>query len=218
MAETPQTGLHLKYKICVSGAAETGHCTPDALENAYKVGQEIVYQGGALVTGATSGAPYWAAKGAKDAGGISIGISPASSELAHVKKYRLPIDYFDMIMYTGFNYSGRNLLLIRSSDAVIIVCGRIGTLNEFTIAFEDHKPTGILTGSGGEADMIKYIVDNSHRGPGKIVWARDAPESGAPVRWAPDRGGLARRCGCRDKASARGHRAKSEADDCRWRS
>lgn len=176
MSELPQTGLHLKYKICVSGAAETGHCAPDALEKARQIGQEIVRQGGALITGATSGAPYWAAKGAKDAGGISIGISPAASELAHIKKYRLPVDYFDLIMYTGFNYSGRNLLLIRSSDAVIVVCGRIGTLNEFTIAFEDHRPIGVLTGTGGEADMIKYIVDNSHRGPGKIVYHEDPHE------------------------------------------
>ncbi len=163
----------LKYKICVSGSAVTSHLSPDALEKAKEVGKQIVLHNGVCVTGATTGIPYWAAIGAKEAGGISIGISPAATELAHVKSYRLPIDYFDLIMYTGFEYSGRNLLLIRSSDAVVLVGGRIGTLNEFTIAFEDQKPIGVLIGTGGTVDMIKEIVENSHRGSGKIVYDTD---------------------------------------------
>lgn len=160
----------LKYKICVSGSAVTTNLAPDVLEKAKEIGKQIVLHNGVCVTGATTGIPYWAAIGAKEAGGISIGISPAASELAHVKSYRLPIDYFDLIMYTGFEYSGRNLLLIRSSDAVILLGGRIGTLNEFTIAFEDNKPIGILLGTGGTVEMIDEIVENSHRGPGKIVY------------------------------------------------
>ena len=78
-----------------------------------------------------------------------------------------------MIIYTGFEYAGRNLLLTRASDAVIIICGRIGTLNEFTIAFEDQKPIGILTETGGMADFLKEIVEKGHRGPGKIVYHSD---------------------------------------------
>ena len=164
---------YLKHKICVSGAAETGHCAVNVLEMAKEVGREIVRQDGVLVTGATTGAPYWAAVGAKEEKGIVIGLSPAASEKSHIKKYRLPIDFHDLIIYTGFNYSGRNLLLTRSSDAIIIICGRMGTLNEFTIAFEDNKPIGVLTGSGGTADKLKDIVDDSHRGPGKIVYESD---------------------------------------------
>lgn len=163
----------LKYKICVSGAAETDYCNEGALEKAKKVGEEIVKHNGVLVTGATTGIPYWAAIGAKEAGGISIGLSPAGSEIEHIRKYHLPIDYFDLIIYTGFEYSGRNLLLTRSSDAIIIICGRIGTLNEFTIAFEDKKPIGILIGTGGQADMIAKIIDKAHRGPGKIIYDDD---------------------------------------------
>jgi hypothetical protein len=75
-----------------------------------------------------------------------------------------------MIIYTGFEYSGRNLILTRASDAVILACGRLGTLNEFTIAFEDQKPIGVLTGTGGMADEIKEIVAKGNRGPGKIVY------------------------------------------------
>jgi len=110
-------------------------------------------------------------------GGFSIGMSPAVSEKGHVKVYHLPVDYFDIIIFTGFNYSGRNLLLTRSSDAVVFVCGRMGTLNEFTIAFEDGKPIGVLEGTGGIADRLREIVENSHRGFGNIVYDTD-PESG----------------------------------------
>ncbi|MFH1461164.1 MAG: hypothetical protein ABIF84_01970 [Patescibacteria group bacterium] len=164
---------YLKYKICVSGAAETGHCSGNALELAKELGRQIIKQNGVLVTGATTGTPYWAAIGAKEENGIVIGLSPAASEKAHLKKYHLPTDFHDLIIYTGFNYAGRNLLLTRSSDAIIVVCGRMGTLNEFTIAFEDNKPIGVLTGSGGTADMVKEIVENSHRGPGKIIYDSD---------------------------------------------
>jgi len=161
---------YLKYKICVSGAAETGVCSPDALEKAKEVGREIVRHNGVLVTGATTGIPYWAAVGAKEEGGISIGLSPAASEEAHVKTYHLPTDYFDIIIYTGFEYSGRNLLLTRSSDAVIVICGRMGTLNEFTVAFEDKKPIGVLTETGGMSDFYDDVVEKAKRGPGKIVY------------------------------------------------
>lgn len=166
----PSPHTHLKYKIAVSGAAETGHCGSQVLELAKELGREIALQGAVLVTGATTGAPYWAAIGAKEAGGFVIGISPAASETEHVKKYRLPVDYHDMLVYTGFGYAGRNLLLTRSADAVIVACGRMGTLNEFTIAFEDQKPIGVLTGTGGTADQVRDIVTRAHRGPGKIAY------------------------------------------------
>jgi len=171
----------MKYKICVSGAAETGHCAKDALGKAKEVGREIIRQNGILVTGATVGAPYWAAIGAKEERGIVFGLSPAASKISHIKTYRLPTDYHDVIIYTGFEYAGRNLILTRSSDAIIIICGRIGTLNEFTIAFEDNKPIGILTGTGGTADMIENIVNNSHRGPGKIAYDSDPAKLVAKV-------------------------------------
>ena len=165
-----------KYKICVSGAARTDCCEPGTMEKTKELGRQIVAQNGVVLTGATTGVPYWAVIGAKESGGISIGFSPASSEAAHIKTYHLPVDYYDVLIYTGFEYAGRNLILTRASDAVIIVCGRLGTLNEFTVAFEDQKPIGILTGTGGMADEIKGIVGKGNRGPGKIVYDSD-PES-----------------------------------------
>ncbi|MEK7121995.1 MAG: hypothetical protein AAB807_00270 [Patescibacteria group bacterium] len=169
----PGKHSHLKFKICVSGAAETGHCAEDALEMAKELGREVVRHKAILVTGATTGFPFWAAMGAKEEGGISIGLSPAGSEFEHINQYKLPVDYFDMIVYTGFGYAGRNLLLTRAADAVIIGCGRIGTLNEFTIAFEDNKPIGILEGSWETDELIKEIIAKSYRGPGKIVYDSD---------------------------------------------
>lgn len=165
---------HLKYKVCISGAAETGHCSPDVLEKTKILGAEVIRQGAVLVTGATTGAPYWAAIGAKEAGGFVIGVSPASSEVEHIKKYELPIDYHDVIIYTGFGYAGRNLLLTRASDAILITCGRMGTINEFTIAFEDNKPIGVLASDGWLTDdIIKKIIEEAHRGPGKVVFDED---------------------------------------------
>ncbi len=165
---------YLKYKICVSGAAETAHCAPDALEKAKELGRQIVKHKGVVVTGATTGIPLWAAIGAKEENGIVIGLSPAASEKDHIERYKLPTDYHDLIIYTGFDYAGRNLLLTRSADAVIVGCGRIGTLNEFTIAFEDKKPLGVLLGCGGTTDLVKEIVEKSHRGKeAEIIYESD---------------------------------------------
>jgi len=151
---------YLKYKICISGAAEIEHAPAGTVEKAIEVGRLVAEHGMVLMTGATTGIPYWAAKGAKEAGGIVIGLSPAVSKISHLKTYHLPIDYHDLIIYTGFDYSGRNLLLTRSSDAVITLYGRIGTLNEFTIAFEEKKPRECLRARAVQATnciaFLKY--------------------------------------------------------------
>ena len=163
----------MKYKIAVSGAAALGPCSKNIKELAREIGREIVRQKSILITGATTGVPYYAAQGANKIGGISIGFSPAASELEHKKVYKLPLDEFDVMVYTGFDYSGRNLLMTRAADAVIIACGRMGTLNEFTIAYEDKKPIGVLLGSGGTADLIKYLTERPHKKRGKIFYDTD---------------------------------------------
>lgn len=170
----------MKYKFVVSGAANMSFCCSDAEKKAYQVGQEIVRQGGILITGATTGIPHVAARGAKEEGGISIGISPAATYAAHVKTYHLPTNHFDFIIYSGFDYSGRNLILTKAADAVIIICGGFGTLNEFTIALEDDKPIGVLSGTCGASDQIrgllKNIQDPHHHGAGKLVFSSDPEE------------------------------------------
>lgn len=164
---------HLKLKIGVCGAAETGTCGPNAFEQGKELGRQIVRQGGILVTGATTGFPLWTAIGAKEEKGVSIGISPAANEKEHVDTYRLPLEYMDLIMYTGFGFPGRDLLFTRSCDAVILGCGRIGTIHEFTIAFEDGKPIGILEGEWTMSDTIKQIIARANRPNDKIVFDKD---------------------------------------------
>lgn len=170
----------MKYKFAVSGAADHGFCEADAPKKAEEVGREVIRQGGMLVTGATTGIPDFAAKGAKEEGGIVIGMSPASSFQHHLKTYKLPIKNYDTIIFTGFDYSGRNLLLTKSADAVIVICGGFGTLNEFTIALEDNKPIGILTGTGGAAEEISHLLLNikdPHRhGAGKVIFSNEPKE------------------------------------------
>jgi uncharacterized protein (TIGR00725 family) len=167
---------HLKIKIGVSGAAETGHCGLHALDKAKALGSEVAKQDCVLVTGATTGFPLWAAMGAKEADGISVGLSPAQNERDHVETWRLPIDYMDLIIYTGFGFPGRDLLFTRSCDAVIIGCGRIGTIHEFTIAFEDGKPIGILQGPWAMGDEIKDIIEKCGRAGEDTVIYDDDPK------------------------------------------
>jgi hypothetical protein len=166
---------HSQIKICVSGAAETGHCGLGALDKAKELGREIARQGAVLVTGATTGFPLWVAMGVKEEGGVSVGISPAANEREHAEVYKLPLDYMDLIIYTGFGYPGRDLLLTRSADAVICGCGRIGTIHEFTIAFEDGKPIGIFEGPWEMGNELKEILEKSNRPNAKIA-AGDNPK------------------------------------------
>ncbi len=176
--------FYLKHKICVSGAAETGHCGEEAFAIAEELGREIIRQGAVFVDGATTGFPFWAAKGAKQEKGIVIGVSPAHSKKEHIVSYQLPVDYHDIIMYTGHGYSGRNLLLTRMADAVVVGCGRMGTFNEFTIAFEDKKPIGVLEGAWETDEVLKTLIEKSYRASemeGKIVFSSDPKDLIAKV-------------------------------------
>jgi uncharacterized protein (TIGR00725 family) len=164
---------HLKIKLGVSGAAETGHCGLHALDKAKELGKEIVRQGAIIVTGATTGFPLWAAMGAKEENGISIGLSPAQSERDHIEVWRMPVDYMDLIIYTGFGFPGRDLLFTRSCDAIFIGCGRIGTIHEFTIAFEDGKPIGVLEGPWTMSDQIKDMIAKGNRPAPNVVYDED---------------------------------------------
>lgn len=146
-----------KYQICVSGAA-AGETVEIAKHLSHRIGAAIAKAGHATLTGATVGLPHYAAMGASEAGGLSIGFSPASSHRQHVKTYRLPTAEFDYINFTGMEYVGRDIHLVRSSDAVITVGGRMGSLHEFATATESNKVCGVLLGSGGLADFIPKLV------------------------------------------------------------
>jgi uncharacterized protein (TIGR00725 family) len=161
----------VKYQICVSGAA-AGATVQASHQLAYDLGKAIVMAGKTLTTGATVGLPWFAAQGAfsvKDRTGSSVGFSPASSFREHVMVYRLPTVEFDYINFTGMAYVGRNLHLVRSSDAIITVGGRMGSLHEFATAIESRKVIGVLLGSGGLADFIPKLLENVETQEGKYV-------------------------------------------------
>lgn len=146
------------YQIAVSGAAK-GDSVEEGKELAMAVGAAIAKAGHSLLTGATVGLPNYAAEGYKAAGGtMSLGISPAATKVEHVLKYRLPTEAYDAILYTGLHYIGRDTLLITSSDAVVSIGGRLGTLHEFTIAMESSTPIGFLQGAGGISEEIQNIM------------------------------------------------------------
>ena len=150
----------MKYQICVSGAA-AGETVRSAHDLAYEVGQEIAKAGKTLLTGATVGLPQAAASGFKSVSnpkGSAIGFSPASSFREHVSTYRLPTLEFDYINFTGMEYVGRDIHLVRSSDAIITVGGRMGSMHELATALESYKVCGILLGSGGLADYAPTLL------------------------------------------------------------
>ena len=162
-----------RITISVSGAAEIAHCGPSVIPIAKELGREIARQGAQIITGATSGFPMYAAEGAKEAGGFSFGLSPAASKKEHLEVYRLPLKALDTVIYTGFGFPGRDLMLVRSSDAVVIGCGRIGTIHEFTVAWEANMPLGVLIGEWATDEVIKNIIDNSHRENPYVVFEKD---------------------------------------------
>ena len=164
------------YQFCISGAAK-GESLEEGITLARKVGAALAHAGHGLMTGATVGIPDAAAKGYKAAGGtMSLGISPASSKIEHVMKYRLPTQAYDALLYTGLHYVGRDALLINSSDAVISIGGRLGTLHEFTIAMETKTPIGLLQGAGGMSNEIMDILHAAGRSKSEEVIFSDNAE------------------------------------------
>lgn len=165
------------YQICMSGASH-GKSAKEGKELAAQLGRAIATSGHALMTGATVGLTEAGAKAYIDAGGkFSLGISPAASKIEHVLKYRLPTKPYHSILFTGLHYVGRDALLINSSDAVVFVGGRTGTLHEFTVAIETDKTLGFLQGAGGISDEIMDILHAADRNKTTdILFSEDAED------------------------------------------
>ena len=146
------------------------------LKKSYEIGKEIAVNNHILRFGGCWGYPYEAAKGTFENGGKVIAISPAKNMEEHTNKYNFPTKNFTEIDYTGLGIPGRNLPLVNDSDAVIIISGQIGTLNEFTIAFYYKKPIGILEASGGISNLVGDIAKICDRvgEKDKIIYEKEA--------------------------------------------
>jgi len=163
----------MKLKIGVMGSA-TGNLVKQHKEIAYELGRAIAQNGCITITGACPGLPLESAKGANDAGGIVVGISPGLSEWEHVHKYHSPTEHHDVLIFTGSGLMGREVVNIRTSDIVVIIGGRSGTLGEFSIAYDEGKLIGILQGTGGITSEIKNIIRVIKKRTGsKIISGKD---------------------------------------------
>jgi predicted Rossmann-fold nucleotide-binding protein len=107
---------------------------------------------------------------------MTVGISPGLSLAEHVTKYDSPFQGFDVLIYTGSGLMGREIENIRSSDIVIIVGGRSGTLGEFAIAYDEGKLIGVLRGTGGMADHIEMMMQVVEKDTGgHIIYGTEPP-------------------------------------------
>ena len=117
---------------------------------AYDVGRLVAQGGGVIVTGGLGGVMEAASKGAKEAGGLTIGFLPSMDRAS-------ANPYVDIVFPTGLGRA-RNLLTARGCDALIMIGGGCGTLNELTIAYADARPVIVLRGSGGWADRVESVL------------------------------------------------------------
>src|SRR5947209_6590580 len=152
----------MKTRVGVMGSAND--TLPDGVSDALRekaewLGREIAERDCLLLTGATTGLTYIVGKSARLAGAFHIGISPAGSEREHAERYKLPLDSCDAVIYTGFGLKGRNVVLVRSCDVAIFIGGSIGSLNELTIAHDEGRVIGCLTGTGGVADEAERLIE-----------------------------------------------------------
>lgn len=148
-----------RLKIGVMGSASGPQIEePHARKMAKELGREIARRGYIFINGACPGLPNDSLLGAKEAGGFTVGVSPAFSEHAHIHEYKSPHDH-DMILYTGMGFMERDIINIRSSDGIVIVGGGIGTLNELTIAYDEGRPIGVLTNTGGISNFVPHVIE-----------------------------------------------------------
>jgi len=153
-----------------------GKLPAEVLQPIRRLGAVIARRGYILITGACPGIPHEAVKGAKEEGGIVVGVSPALNMEEHVRKYHSPTRGYDAIIYTGSGLMGREIENIRSCDVVIFAGGRSGTLGEFAIAFDEGKVIGVLNGTGGITDHLRTIIGMVNKETGAIVCYDTDPE------------------------------------------
>lgn len=154
VSRDPFTGVQIRIGV-MGSAGEPLEPTVAAL--CRRLGWAIADRGCCLLTGACPGLPHEAVLGAREVGGHVVGISPASSLREHVEVFGSPYREYDVLIFTGLGPMGRELVNIRSSDIVVVLGGRSGTLGEFAIAYEEGKLIGVLTGTGGITDALRTV-------------------------------------------------------------
>lgn len=165
-----KTGEKMKKLIAVSGSNRSDkNLNKNVLEIAEKVGYLIAKKGGILICGGLGGVMEASAKGAKMAGGITVGILPYEKSKAN--------KYIDIPIATNLGFY-RNYILVSSADAVIGICGRWGTLNEISISIALKKPTILISTSGGICEILsrKEIIEKFEEKPYIVQTPEEAVE------------------------------------------
>lgn len=119
----------MPFKIV--GVIGASRADPDILKLAEEVGAEIAKHGAAVVCGGLSGVMEAVCKGARENGGLTIGIIPSDNKSDANKYVRIPI-------VTGMGI-GRNVMLVKTADVIIAVGGEFGTLSEIAHALNIGK-------------------------------------------------------------------------------
>ena len=117
----------------IGGSSPTN---PEHVRLAEEVGRELAIRGVGLVCGGLSGIMEAACRGAKSAGGTTIGILPGRSS-------RDANSYVDIPIVTTMGFS-RNVIVVHTGDAVIAIGGAFGTLSEIAHALGDSIPVVAL--------------------------------------------------------------------------
>jgi uncharacterized protein (TIGR00725 family) len=144
---------------------------------ARRLGQKLAAASCVLITGELDGIPGRVVAAHNQHGGLSVGISPAPSAVEHAALYGTPPCPSTVVIYSGFGFKGRNVIAVRSADIVLLFSGGIGTLNEFTIAYDEGKVIGLLQGTGGAADLAQTLLATLPvRSTGAVVIADPDPE------------------------------------------
>ena len=121
-----------------------------ALEIAEEIGRLIAKKNAILVCGGRGGIMEAACKGSKEKNGITVGIIPKSKE--EVNKF------VDIPILSGLG-NIRNSIIAYTSDAIIAIAGRCGTLNEISYSMIYQKPLILIKGTGG---IVDYICNNEN--------------------------------------------------------
>lgn len=123
-----------------------------ALEQlAGEVGARIARGGAILLSGGRDGVMEAACRAAQQEGGLTVGILPGDSPAEGNA-------YLDVPITTGLGLDFRSLILVHSSDSIIMVGGRIGTLSELATACWNRRPVVVLRDSGCWADRIPHAA------------------------------------------------------------
>lgn len=175
----------MPIRLGVIGSA--GPISSEVALLAYEVGRHVALRGGILLSGGRDGVMEAASRGAKEAGGLTVGILPGDDPAGGN-------EYLDVPITTGLSFEYRSLILIHSVDAVVMLAGGNGTLGELSAAYLNRKPVVVLTPSGGWSARIREAMYEQRfldeRRSVEVAFAESGAEAVAKAwelvaNWAP---------------------------------